>query len=35
MGATIDEIYSDEFKIRMFIKHYTGPIPNELKFEGW
>ena len=35
MSSTINEIYSDKFKIRMFIKNCTGPIPDELKFEGW
>ena len=36
MSSTINEIYSDKFKIQMFIKHRLGEyIPNELKFEGW
>ena len=35
MSYTTDEIYSNEFKLQQFIKHCTGPIPDELKFEGW
>ena len=35
MSSKIDYLYSNEFKIYKFIKHYKGPIPDELKFEGW
>ena len=39
MGSTIDTIdtiYSNDFKIEMFIKHRLGePIPEDMKYPGW
>ena len=35
MSSIINWAYSDEFKVYMFIKHRMGPIPDELKYQGW